>query len=313
MSKIILITLILIFSTMSIITNAQQAPMYTHYMYNTLAINPAYAGSRDALTITALHRSQWVSFKGAPMTQSLIMHSPLKNNNIGLGLSASNDRIGPVNNTSIFGSFAYKLILNSKSKLALGINGGVNILQANLTELELNNQSDPTFQKDINNIITPNIGVGAYFSQERFYIGLSAPNLLENTYLATDQSNGTQLIAKEQRHYFLTTGSKIQFSENLSLKPTTLIKFTPSAPIQADLTASFVIRDQFFIGAMIRSNDAIGVLAGININKQFHLGYSFDLSYGLKSFTYNNGSHEVVLRYDFISLPNKQIRTPRNF
>jgi type IX secretion system PorP/SprF family membrane protein len=247
------------------------------------------------------------------MTQTLTIHSPLTNNNIGLGLSASNDRIGPVNNSSIFGSFAYKLILNSKSKLALGINGGVNILQANLTESQLNNQSDPTFQKDINNIITPNIGLGVYYSQEKFYIGLSAPNLLENTYLATDQSNGAQLIAKEQRHYFLTTGSKIEFSENLSLKPTTLIKFTPSAPIQVDLTASFDIRNLFLIGAMIRSNDALGILAGINIKKQFYLGYSFDWSYGLKSFTYNNGSHEVVLRYDFINAPNKQIRTPRNF
>lgn len=313
MTKINLITFILICSLMNNIMYAQQAPMFTHYMDNTLSINPAYAGSRDALTVTALHRSQWVSFKGAPMTQTLTVHSPIHKKNIGLGLSISNDRIGPINNTSLFGSFAYRLKLNSKSKLALGISGGLNILQGNLTELQLNNQSDPTFQKDINNLITPNIGVGAYYSQEKFYVGLSIPNLLENTYLATDQSNGTQLIAKEQRHYFLIAGTMIRLSKSLSLKPTTMIKMTPTSPIQSDLTASFIIKEQFLIGAMVRSNDAVGVLAGINITKQFHLGYSFDWSCGLRSFVYNDGSHEVMLRYDFINTKEKQIHTPRNF
>ncbi|MBK7957252.1 MAG: type IX secretion system membrane protein PorP/SprF [Bacteroidetes bacterium] len=309
--KIITIALTLTLGIKAI--NAQQAPMYTHYMYNTLSVNPAYAGSRDALTITALHRSQWVSFKGAPMTQTLTMHAPLKNEHIGLGLSASNDRIGPINNTSVFGNFAYILKLTPKSKLAFGLSAGANILQANLSTLQLDNQSDPTFQKDISNRVTPNFGFGAYYYREKFYVGLSIPNILENNYLATDQVNGAQLLAKEQRHYFLIAGTMIEFSENVALKPTMLVKVTSAVPIQADLTASFIFMKRFLIGGMFRSGDAFGVLAGLDITKQFHLGYSFDWSYGLKTSVYNNGSHELVLRYDFLTPNKKQIHTPRNF
>jgi len=162
--------------------NAQQDPMFTHYMYNTLSINPAYAGSRDALSITALHRSQWVGFDGSPTTQTITMHSPIANKNIGLGLTVVNDKIGPVNNTSLAGQFAYIMQLNRKSKLSLGLSGGVNILQADLNSLSLDQQNDPTFQTNLTNRVTPNFGFGAYYSRERFYIGVSTPNLIQNQY-----------------------------------------------------------------------------------------------------------------------------------
>src|SRR5687768_1514885 len=119
----------------SLAANAQQAPMFTHYMNNTLVVNPGYAGSRDALTITALHRSQWVDFKGAPVTQTITMHAPLRNEHLGIGLSVLNDKIGPANNTSLIADFAYRLKLTEKSKLAFGVSAGANIYQANLSEL----------------------------------------------------------------------------------------------------------------------------------------------------------------------------------
>ena len=164
------------------------------------------------------------------MTQTLTMHAPLKNEHIGLGLSASNDRIGPINNTSVFGNFAYILKVTPKSKLAFGLSAGANILQANLSTLQLDNQSDPTFQKDISNRVTPNFGFGAYYYREKFYVGLSIPNILENNYLATDQVNGAQLLAKEQRHYFLIAGTMIEFSENVALKPTMLVRSATPLP-----------------------------------------------------------------------------------
>jgi type IX secretion system PorP/SprF family membrane protein len=297
----------------SLSANAQQAPMYTHYMYNTLSINPAYAGSRDALTVTALHRSQWLGYKGAPSTQTLTMHSPIRSEHIGLGLSLSNDKIGPINNTSAFVSFAYIMKLNSKSKLALGLNGGVNIFQANLSALELDQQNDPVFMNNIKNRTTPNFGFGAYYSREKFYAGVSAPNLLQNDYSLITTADGTQLAGKEQRHFFLTTGALFDLSSNLAFKPTALLKVTEAAPIQADFTASFVIAKKLLLGAMYRTGDAFGVLVGLDLSQQFHVGYSFDYSYGVRTFKYNQGSHEIVLRYDFIFSSKKQINTPRHF
>lgn len=292
---------------------AQQAPMYTHYMYNTLSINPAYAGSRDALTLTALHRSQWVNFKGAPITQTLTMHSPIAGKNIGLGLSLSNDRIGAVNNTSAFLSFAYKMQLTPKSKLSLGVSGGVNLLQANLSGLALNEQNDPTFQSNIKNKSLGNFGFGMYYSRERFYAGISVPNLAQNNYDGNLISNGTATTGIERRHYFFIAGALMNLGNTVDFKPTTLVKVTEAAPVQLDVTASFIFNHLFTLGGMYRTGDAVGLLLGMNVSPQFYLGYSYDWSYGNRTFTYNSGSHEVVLRYDFIQTSKRQIHSPRYF
>jgi type IX secretion system PorP/SprF family membrane protein len=307
------ISLVLVASLGFTTIQAQQAPMYTHYMYNTLSVNPAYAGSRDALTITGLHRSQWVDFKGAPVTQTLTLHSPIRNEHIGLGLSVSNDKIGPTNNTAIFGNFAYMMKLTKKSKLALGLSAGANIFQGNMNSLALDNQADPIFQSDIRNRVTPNFGFGAYYSQERFYAGVSIPNILQNNYSVINLPDGSTLTGKEQRHYFFIAGGMIKISDNLEFKPTTLVKMTPAAPIQADITASFVIMKKLLVGAMYRSGDAVGGLIGIDLTEQLHLGYSYDWSYGLNTSKYNKGSHELILRYDFIYSSKKQIHSPRYF
>jgi type IX secretion system PorP/SprF family membrane protein len=293
--------------------NAQQLPMYTHYMYNTLVVNPAYAGSRDALTVTGLYRSQWVDFKGAPVSQTLTMHTPLGNEHIGVGLAVGNDKIGATNSTSVVADFAYRMKLSEKSKLALGISAGANMFQANLSALNLDQQADPTFQNNINNHITPNFGVGAYYSRERFYAGISTPALLQNNYSVVKNADGGNLIGKEQRSYFLIAGGVINMSDNLAFKPTTLVKATVGAPIQVDLTASFIIMKKLLLGAMYRSGDAAGALVGFDINNQLHIGYSYDWSYGLETFKYNQGSHELMLRYDFIFGSKKQIHSPRYF
>ena len=310
-NKKMLLGFVFAFGSLSLF--AQQNPMYTHYMYNTLVVNPAYAGSRDALTVTALHRSQWVGFKGAPTTQTVSMHTPFRNEHIGLGLSVINDKINVSNNTSVLIDYAYIMKLTQKSKLSLGLSVGANIFKANLSSLSLDQQIDPTFQTDINNNITPNFGLGAYYSRERFYAGISVPNLIQNSFEVKNPENSTMLIGKEQRHYFFIIGSLINISDNLAFKPTALVKMTAAAPIQADLTASFVIMKKLLIGAMFRSGDAVGALVGLDVTEQFHLGYSYDYSYGLKTTKYNQGSHEIVLRYDFIYSSKKQIHSPRNF
>lgn len=291
---------------------AQQVPMYTHYMYNTLVINPAYAGSRDALTVTALHRSQWVGFKGAPLTQTLTVHGPVANRNIGLGLSAMNDKLGPVNTTVFAGQFSYRLKLNELSKLSFGVSAGMSILQARLSDVQLDNPNDPIFQSNTKNGVTPVLGFGMYYSRERFYVGVSTPNLIESRYTTT-LTDGSESEAREMRHYFLIAGTVVKLAKNVDFKPTTLVKFVPAAPVQVDLTASLIFMDRLLLGVMARSGDAIGALIGFNITQQLHIGYSYDWSYGLRTPTYNSGSHEVVLRYDFLSFGGKQIHSPRHF
>jgi type IX secretion system PorP/SprF family membrane protein len=293
--KKIIIALLLGFAGLNM--NAQQEAMFTHYMYNTLAVNPAYAGSRDAITATVLHRSQWVSFKGAPTTQTLTVHGPLKSKKIGLGLSVVNDKIGPIRNTAAYADFAYILKLTEKSNLAFGLKGGINYMQANLSALVLDNQSDAAFENNISSKILPNFGFGMYYSTEKFYAGISAPKLLENNFITKETSFSTK-ITQEIRHYYVIAGAVFKLSENIDLKPTTFVKVTTGAPIEADLTTTFIFKKKLNAGVMFRTGDAVGVLVGYSIADQFHIGYSFDWSYGLKSFKYNNGSHEIMLSYD---------------
>lgn len=304
---------ILCLLTVGLRCQAQQDPMYTHYMNNTLSINPAYAGSRDALTITALHRSQWVSIKGAPLTQTLTVHAPIANKHIGVGLSLSNDKIGPNNNSTVQGQFAYILHLNEKSRLSFGISGGINVLQSNLSALLLEDNTDVAFATNISNRVTPVFGFGAYYARERFYAGISIPNLMENKYSTLHIVNGQTLLGRYQRHYYFIAGALFKLSENLSLKPTTLVKVTAGAPIQVDLTGSLIFMKRFTLGVMFRTGDAVGILAGFDITKQFHVGYSYDWSYGLRTFTYNQGSHEVMLRYDFMFRGMIKVDSPRYF
>ncbi len=309
MKKILIITSIFF---LALGTKAQQDAMFTHYMFNTLAVNPAYAGSRDALTVTGLHRSQWVSFPGAPVTQTLTLHTPLAYENTGVGLSFVNDKIGPVNKTSFYADFSYKIKVTKKASLAFGLKGGLNLMNNNLSELNLDDAADPAFAANIQSKLLPNFGFGMYYYTDRYYVGLSVPKLLENDFVANTTSGGTNLTS-EHRHYFFIAGSVFDLNETIKLKPTAFVKVTNGAPVEGDVTASFIFNDKFSIGGMFRTGDAVGILAGINITDQFTLGYSFDWSFTNTTMVYNGGSHEIMLRYDFIYKNEEKIRSPRYF
>ncbi len=305
-----LLTLVLAISSVAIF--AQQDAMFTHYMFNTLSVNSGYAGSRDALTITGLHRSQWVGFDGAPTTQTLTLHSPVYNENLGAGLSIVNDKIGPTNNTSIYGDFAYKIKINDKAKLAFGLKAGLSIRKSGLTDLSLNTQNDQSFFSDQESMLLPNFGFGMYYSEDRYYVGLSIPKLLKNDFSTNETAGGTNL-ASEERHYFLIAGAVFDINQDFKIKPTTLVKLTTGAPLEADLTAALLYKDKVWGGLMYRTGDAIGLLIGMHLNDQLALGYSYDWSYGNRTFQYNGGSHEIMLMYDLIYKDKSKIRSPRYF
>lgn len=304
MKKLIVISLLMV----ATYARSQQDAMFTHYMYNTLWLNPAYAGTRDALTVTGIHRSQWVGFDGAPLDQTLTMHAPFYKGKMGWGLSVQNDKIGPTRNLFIGGDYAYQLKLNKKSKLGLGLKAMVNIFNNNISGLKLEDESqtDQAFAQNFQTI-TPNFGAGVYYHRERFYLGLSTPKLIEN------KLGGTTVSYNEQRHYFLIMGAVFNLNKNLKLKPTCFVKATASAPIEGDFTANFILMDKLTLGAMYRTGDAFGALLGYSFTDQFTVGYSFDWSMANTTGKYNAGSHEIMIRYDLISLSKSKIKSPRYF
>ena len=291
------------------LASAQQDAMYTRYMFNALSINPACAGSRDALSVTVLHRSQWVGFDGAPMTQTLTLQSPVGSDAVNLGFSVINDRIGPVRSTAFFADYAFRITLGGANRLSFGLKAGLNNYHFNLSDLAANNANDPLLGGNESST-SPNFGVGVYFSGNAFFAGLSVPRILMQDYA---YSVGDNQVSREKRHYYLMAGSSFLLTEKIRLMPSGLIKVTEAAPVQADLTADFLFYERFSIGAAYRSGDAWSTLAGVYILENLTLGYSFDWSQTNTTARYNSGTHEIVLRYDYQRKDRKRIRSPRYF
>jgi type IX secretion system PorP/SprF family membrane protein len=303
-----LLQIMLLFAVISKL-NAQQDAMFSYYMFNTNAINPAYAGSRNVLSINGLHRSQWVGLDGAPTTQTLNIHSPLWGKNTGVGLAYYQDKIGVTKTSSIYADFSYRIKLSATYNLALGFKGGFDRIVDDLTELN-NAQTDQTFQENYESKFLPNFGTGLYLTSDRFYAGLSVPRLLKHN--LTDPNNTeTSRLRGSQRHYFFIAGTVLKINENFIFKPTTQIKAVKGAPMEIDFTATFFIRKRVWAGAMFRSNDALGCLVGINITDQLALGYAYDWSYA--NLTHYQSSNEIVFRYDFTFKHEKRIYSPRYF
>ena len=299
---------------------AQQDPHFTHYMFNTLEVNPGYAGSRDALTVTGLYRNQWIGFKGAPFTQTLTLHTPIFNDKVGLGLSVMNDRIGPTNNTSVFADFAYRIAMgqSKKARLTFGIKGGLNIMQIGLQQLGIRDELDPEFYNNVANKLLPNFGFGVYYYTDNFYVGGSVPRILENYYDGNINGLETDGLARQKRHYDFIMGAMFKLGKNVKLKPSMLVKVLEAGPPELDLSALFYLaNDKFWIGPAFRtswkSTDAVSGLVGVQVFDQLSLGYSFDYSILNRSFKYNGGSHELMLRYDFIYNNHPRVKSPRYF
>jgi type IX secretion system PorP/SprF family membrane protein len=275
---------------------AQQDPMFTQYMFNTLSINPAYAGSKDYLSATAIHRSQWVNFEGAPVTQSVTIHSPLRNESISLGGSIVNDAFGPVKQTGIYLDASYRIFMGNR-RLSFGIKSGVNLFSANLLDLNPLVDGDASFAANISNKPLPNFGVGVMYYTRKWYIGASAPKLLSNKLLSGDLPDYSGVNNKETPHAFLIAGAVFDMNIYTKFKPTILVKAVNGAPIAAEATGQFLFYNKFWAGVMYRWQDAAGVLLQYEINRKFKVGYAFD--YSLSDIQkYSDGSHEIMLGFD---------------
>jgi len=287
----------------------QQLPQFTQYMYNTIAVNPAYAGSRGALSIIGLNRNQWVGFDGGPNTQTLSIHSPLRNEKIGVGLSLLNDKTGYENFTYAYADFSYTIKATEDINVAFGLKGGFSYYKI---DEELMNDSavsnDPYFNEKLNRL-TANFGAGIYVHTNKWYVGVSSPRLVNTIY-----TSDNDFKAFEQLHYYGIAGYVFTLNNNLKLKPTFLTKYTNNAPLSYDLTANFLYNEKFWLGGSYRMNGkerAFGLIADMQVNKQFRVGYAYEIPTG-EIRPYTSGSHEILLIYEFKFLLNK-FRSPRYF
>lgn len=301
-----LFSLVIMFVTIA--SFAQQDAQFTQYMYNTININPAYAGSRGALSVFGLHRTQWVGLDGAPETSCLSVNTPINNSNLGVGVSLVNDKIGPTNENNFSVDLSYTVQTSANFKLSFGIKGTANLFNLDIDKLNPENQGDPQFQ-DFNSKFSPNVGAGVYWHSDKAYIGLSVPNFIEtNRYNDNDVA-----IYKDKINYYLMAGYVFDLDhyEYVKFKPAVLTKMVEGAPLQVDVSANFMFIDKFVVGVAYRWSASLSAMVGFQITEGLYLGYGYDRETTNLN-NYNSGSHEIFLRYEFFR-KNDKMTTPRFF
>jgi len=308
-----LIILVFIFTSIWSLT-AQQDAQYTQYMYNTLAVNPAYAGSRGVVSLSGLYRTQWVGLDGAPTTQTFNLHTPVSKR-IGIGISIVNDEIGNGTNQDTYfdAAFSYTIPVSNTKKLSFGLKAGGHFLNIDFNRLRnFDSSVNSVAQQNIDKKFSPNFGAGVYYYTETFYAGLSIPNFLQTEHFdISGQNNAT--LAQERMNWYLISGYVFDLNPNIKLKPAVLVKMVPGAPLQADLSATVLLKNKFSLGAAYRWDAALSALVGFQINEELMLGLAYDKEITeLGNISFNSGSFEVFLRYEFRKR-HKNIISPRFF
>lgn len=288
-----------------VLSYAQQDSQYTQYMYNTINVNPAYAGTRETFNAFILHRNQWVGLDGAPVTNTASFNTNVGDSKFGLGVSFVNDNIGPTQENAISADISYIIPLNGEYKLSFGIKGTANLYNLDVNKLTIFQQGDPEFQ-NLNGKLSPNFGTGVYYYSDKFYVGASVPNFNRTKYY---DANEVSINSKEVHYYFIT-GYVFDLNPSIKFKPSILAKFNEGSPFQLDSNLNFMFNEKFVVGASYRLNSAVSALVGFQFSNSWFLGYGYDLE-TTKLSNYNSGSHEIFLRFEIFK--NTRISTPRFF
>jgi type IX secretion system PorP/SprF family membrane protein len=293
----------------SFLAEAQQDVLLSQYMFNPLVLNPGYAGSHDYMMATAVYRKQWTGFDGSPETEAVTFHGPLKNKHFGLGFTLTNDHIGVTQRTDANAVFAYHMQLNQKFRLGLGLQGGISSYNYKTPSVVWDG-ADPLYTAPPNKTL-PNFGWGAYLYSRNFYLGLSVPHLLDYDSTAALNSASAKIEPRETRHYYVTTGYAFDGNPDLVVKPSILMKYVANAPVEFDFNVNVMFVNTFWVGASYRTNDAIVGILEFQLSKKLRVGYSYDFTTSDLN-KYSNGSHEVMLEYDF-GYDIMKMKTPRYF
>lgn len=275
---------------------AQQLPQFSQYTFNTIAINPAYAGARDVFAINLLNRNQWVGIKGAPETQTIAINSSIPNSKFGIGLSAINDQLGYEKSTFIYSDLSFTIDMSrfQTRRLSFG-------LKAGLAKYDLDKDiyNDPDNQND--NLLTnfnskwrPNFGFGLYFRTDRLFLGLGIPKLFDIA-----KSIEQEFKTYQEINLYINGGYLLELNSDFKIKPTFMVKYLKGSPLAIDLNAYFILmQDKLWLGAAYRIGDAIGAQARYQIIQGLYLGYAYDFTTSNLN-PYSYGSHEVILSFEF--------------
>lgn len=285
---------------------SQQDAQYTQYMYNTINVNPAYAGSRGVMSIFGLHRTQWVGLDGAPTTNAFSINSPIENSNLGVGLSFVNDKIGPTVENTISADLSYTIQTSDTYKLSFGIKGTANLFNLDVSKLNPENASDPLLQ-NLNNDFSPNVGAGIYLHSDKLYLGASVPNFFETK----RYDDNSIAVYKERLNMYFIGGYVFDITPNLKFKPAFLTKVVEGAPLQLDVSGNVLINEKLTLGLAWRWSAAVSAMAGFQVSDGLFIGYGYDLE-TTKLANYNSGSHEIFLRFELFKRQDK-IVSPRFF
>jgi type IX secretion system PorP/SprF family membrane protein len=303
----------ILFSAMLLLGNelfAQTEPMYSQYMYNMLGVNPAYAGSREATSLNFFQRRQWVGLAGAPQTTSVSVDGAFNDNKLGWGLQAYDDKLGVEKADGVNAMLSTHIQVSDKGTLSGGLSVGLMNYRIDLMNVQGRyTPSDPAFYSNFNKWL-PAVGLGIYYNTDKFYAGLSVPNVLKSRLTAFDVMNsGIQKV--NSMHVFFTSGYVFYVNEDVKIKPSTMIKAVGGAPIEADLNTNVWLRDVIGIGFSYRTGDAMVGMAEVQVNDNFRLGYAYDMTISPLKY-YNNGSHEFMLRYE-IGNNKSKVKSTRYF
>lgn len=286
--------------------NGQQQVMFTQYMFNGLVLNPAYAGSHESISMTALSRHQWVGIEGAPNTQTFSIHSPVPGKNIGLGAYFVRDNIGVTTDNNFFLSYAYRIQMKN-GILSFGLQGGLSSVRVSYDDLETSDSNLSGTESDFK----PNFGAGLYYMSDRFYAGVSIPYILRQRSSNNGATLPQEINTDQIQHYYLTAGLIFDLSPLLKLKPSILFKAVKGAPVEIDFNTMLLFDDKIWFGVSYRSFDSIDLLFELQLNDQFRVGYAYDITTSDLN-QVNSGSHEIMLNYRLVYNKSK-IVTPRYF
>ena len=313
MKKITLHILILL----TTVCFAQQDPQYSQYQFNQMVINPAYAGTRDALSAVVDIRKQWSGFDGAPQTQSFSFHGPLKKKRIGLGLSAYNDAIGPKRVTAVYGNISYIMRVTNKLKLSFGLRAGIVNYVFDFNKINYKDAGENIAYANLaTNKIKPDFDAGLFLKSNSFYAGLSATHLnaayIYKDNIAFTNASGRQieydLTYKLNTHVFAIISKGFSVGENLVINPAVIYKGT-GAIGNVDLNLNFLIKQRLWLGTFMRSDATIGALMQVIITNNLRVGYSFDSGINKVQKRLGNG-HEIMIGFDFGTFKSKML-SPR--
>lgn len=290
--------------------NAQQEAQSALYMFNPASVNPAYAGSREAISGVMDYRQQWVKWDGAPTTAMLNIHSPLKMDALALGLNLQNDKIGSTTDNSISGDIAYRVRLNERNdKLSFGLRLGCDYYATNISNLKATDLNDQIKATNNYTALLFNAGAGIYYYGKKHYIGISTPRLIQNKRI----NNIADIKSLQLSHYYFVAGYVFTLNSMVVFKPSIQLKYTQNTPLSVDVNASFLFAEKFWIGAMYRHHAAIGANIMYQISDVLRVGYAYD--YTTTAMTkYGPNSHEIMVGFDLTRKRDKfNYKTPRYF